>query len=566
MKKLLFFFVIIYLKVNCQTCGTDSEFSYPGSNTHWLYDNASTKNFCSPDDYDFLTINSTPNQLPNGWFLIWEDSYNNYSVLNRSFYSPSTNWEYNVIPYNANLSTCLAISDTTNIIISGGRLKLYSQYDPNPSKASTVYAWGNYARNPDNTVMKYHKDYTVATVKTWMSFPRNLKTEAYIKVCPINQNTFPAWWLYGNNGQEVDMIEMNDNYPHSGTPSSQDLIMTHHGKKYGGQGDTEEEGIHFDAGIDLTQNTQKYELIWDDWKTQWRLNDNLVHSVSLYHGISSNWNDAQRNLWYRSIPLNNWQAYDGWTDDKFAVHKYYPNGGGPMNMIFNTQLDVTSNSNYVGLDPNNVGLDKSFEMDNLKIWVRADCDAINNLSTLNLYDTNSSIETGKRIYAGTNITIQGDLTGIRGKHYVIYAATEEIGLTNGFSVDAGGNFFASITSCDFEQYNKETNPLSFINSEAYETDKIGSVIDIPTETTINNNFYGKDIKIETSDYAFNIVCRSSNIYKIEMLDSKGSLVLIVNNPGTNKVLINKENYSSGIYTLKINSSSGIDIRKIWLVK
>lgn len=524
-------------------CGHDPEFTSQ-SNNHRILKNSSAgyENFCHVSKFDLVTINSFAS-IPGDWMLVWYDDFN-YTSFNESFYRPAYAWG----PVNGNE---IGYGLKQNIYFENGKMKLKAEYK-NPSVYDANAPLQNY-------------DYTDAKVSTRMAIPINCRIQSTIKNYPNPYRTWPAFWMFGDDKQEIDIYEFIDNgfyNDENNLTASSSLKMTYHMKKYGYSFmPTEGEGVHHETNTDLSASFNQYDLIWDKWKIHWYFNGNVVHNVSKYYYAPSNWSSNKISKNYRANPMKNFNDVYPNVGKKFMVNQYYPDKW-PMQLIISLGLQDSS------VVPSDVGPGKSMEVEDLKIWMRASCSNIktvysNNYTWLHPQNYFGSIyELG-----GTVITNIGSNISIPAEHHAIYAAVNEIVLQDGFSAVNGSNFFAYITSCggawDYRT-KKQVEDSLFLND-----DELASVeepvLNIQTETTFNSDLRN-DVELNYNQNSIKINCKTGNIQDVEIYDMRGIIIFSRKNIDNYELEFSKETIAPGIYMSKTTTPGGIDIRKIWILK
>ncbi|MCA6437465.1 MAG: family 16 glycosylhydrolase [Bacteroidetes bacterium] len=550
-------------------CGHDPEFvsqtkGQVNSNVHTLLDNQfGHKNFCDNSHY-VLESPSSISSIPGEWFLVWNDDFN-YGMVDYSFYDTlitGTNWQVN------NGSTMEAVTTGFETKILNGKLVRTAKYDANPAKEF------KYVDHLDNYITKQkHFDYSLGGMMTKIKFPINSRHQANIKCYQNALKTWPAYWLYGEGAkaQEIDVFEITGSLgtgPGNTNPNSS-LKMTYHFKKDGNPNSTEykEEGVHHETNTDLTNTFNQFDLIWDNWKIQWYFNSNVVHSVYRYYW-QNNWNNNRIQKQYREKPMKDYNDMSSHFGDYFMRNRHFIGPFvQPMNVIYSFALrpDIT---------PNDVNNGQTMEMENMKIWLRRSCIGTASVTQNNfIYSDNFQadiIQTGNTIYTvpGSNILLKG---GVASNYNfpqmdAIYAGLNEIVFNDGFGVEEGANLFAFISSCEAAWDSRLASP-NFSTQIQNEKDSLIENLDVlysPTKASFNTNKNGVDVLTEHNEITIN--SSLGEIISLEFIDMKGSTIYSIKNSGKHSLTLNKEDFVPGMYTLKVQTTSNFDVKKVWVIR
>jgi len=540
-------------------CGHDPNFTSQ-SKSHTVL----LRNFCDDSNYDKVTINSA-SSIGGDWMMIWNDEFD-YSTLNQSFYRPDLAWG------NIDEMHPSSIIVPENIILNNGKLKQIATYDNNPLNTHVAYGKPYGSSTSCYPCPPAHYDYQVGVFSTNMAFPINSRFHSNVKIFPNPTRTWPALWLRGDRGYEIDMFEMVDidntlaggNFLFDDAHPEYSLKMSYHATQYGYPESTtypvKEEGVHYDVGGDLTNTFNNFDLIWDKWKIDWYFNSQIVHQTTRHYYIPSSWTNGQIKKYYRANPIKDYPHMASHVGQSFMVNKNFPAGNYPQRLIFGIGLRPS-------VTPTDVGPNKTQEMENLTIWLRANCGAIKTInSSAFLFGpdnpTRSTYEMGRIVItnAGSNVKIPID-------HYAIYAATESINLMDGFSVDLGGNFFGFMSSCvtawDHREIGLPEPEYTFI--EYLPNEEESDVNEFPIDGSFNSATR-HDVILINKENSFSLVCSSGTLYEVELYNMQGALIYSIYNNSTNEIEISKDMVAQGIYTAKTISPAGLNVKKLWIIK
>lgn len=595
-------------------CGHDPEFTVQ-SVFHKV-----DGNFCDLGEFEMLKL--TPVIYKDGdWMRIWSDDFNNYSKLDGSFFNAVSDNSYNTMISN-DASTTPSSGQMKYMLDPGlvkvnqggnGKLQLFENYNQSPSKLTPVYQWG------EPTGQYLHSDFNVGHVQTKFHFPDGLKIQAEIKTYPMTTpDQWPSFWTYGDNGLELDIFEM--------TTNNSTQIFTYHAKDYASSSITpsgilRSEGTthtYFNVSstsiipVDLSANFHTYGLVWDDWALVWVFDYAPVHRTNRFYKLNSNWSNSQIKKHYRALPVHSatdWSNHGGY----FYLNKHFPTYiKNYANIRRQDAVVIIFNNGFQNHTPlaTNIDPNASMDMDNLNIWVKANCSETRNITASNVntpylglgavswpYTTahkgrNYLEAAGTLIFAaGNNFTVEPSQMGL-------FVATNEISFQDGFGVAELAEIFAFITiPCEKTWDNREipTEPTpdpeideddgtpyfhqnGDIDTEEINFQDIGGrkwnptgnssngILNSTTETSKNNPLMNHDIVLKTEEDGFTLESSGSKITAVELLDSKGAVVLRNTLPSSNIYKISRQILAEGIYTCIIYTSVGVEIRKIWVFR
>lgn len=206
------------------------------------------------------------------WVLVFEDSFNGTSLDTEKWTSlgdHGQSWYCDDDPSYNTIHT-----EGTNHEISNGKLKLIAREDP--GYRNVVPHW-----DPDRTltcdgdpygINNRHFDYTTGWIRSKQKFIHG-KFEIRCKV-PSIDDLWPAFWLYGECAQEIDVFEfMHGNYK---------VTYSYH-RVPGCSGD-DLHCIYDDLRTTNFSNLQHtFAVEWDDKKLTWSIDGTPVYSRSRYY-------------------------------------------------------------------------------------------------------------------------------------------------------------------------------------------------------------------------------------------------------------------------------------------
>jgi hypothetical protein len=551
-------------------CGHDPELKSQNVNQRLLDNQQGQENFCNTNHY-ILEDKSNASSLGGDWFLVWNDEFN-YGLVDWSSYDTVIAGT-NILPEgDGNVEQ---IYRGKNVSVTNGKL-VYTAFNHSSPIEKFYYI------DPADYITKYkHFDYSTGNTQTKIHFPLNAYHQANIRCAPNPNKLWSAYWLYGGGpaAQEIDMFEVTGggvlgnggSGAYSGSPDdpTTSLKMTYHYRKDANQfsTDSKAEGIHHKTNNDLTQNFNLYGLIWDKWKIQWFFNNQTVHEAFKYYG-QKKWNNNKIQKQYREKPIVNFDKNSDDKIDKVMRNRHFPLydwNAIPSPVI--TGFSIMKNPS-----PADVGSSKTMEVDFLKVWLRRSCQGVTYVTQNNfVYDTQywgDIIVTGREIetVSGSNIHIRGGAfaTNYSEKQMdAIYAALDEIRFLDGFGVEDGANLWASITSCD-QAWDMRLANTNQMQNEEDSLIKNTDVVHMPTNDSYNINKDGIELIYNNSSIQIN--SSLGEIISLEFIDMKGSTVYSIKNSGKHSLILNKEDFATGMYTLKVQTTSNFDVKKVWVIR
>jgi hypothetical protein len=584
--------------VNGCCCGRDPEFysnSYSDKEVHKISDDYG---FCRLDDYDFINIPSFAS-IPGDWMVVWEDDFN-YGLLDESFYRNSLPWSN----YDEGFKN--SVDDPSAIKFNNGKLILQGYFDPDPNKKYLYY--GKNIDNPSTECYPCgyrHFDYVTGSISTKFMFPINARYQSSIKAHDNADAIWSSFWLFGYHDPnlpacptvtmpnsssviktirytELDIFEIRkaDGSHYSNNYPNHTFFMTYHNTKYGYCGTRRREALVRYTGTQLTGGFHQYDLIWDKWKIQWWFNGNIIHSVNRYYNMKNFWGNNLRKKYFRHLPINSYNDMVNINGDKkVSFNTYFPYNNVPMRIIFGFAPNKIDNTNIYLINPNSVGPNYSYQMDWLKVWIRANCNYTNTVYSLNyVYKDNNEayiIETGRVIKtnSGTILTLDWPSTYSSGWGVTsaIFAATEEIEFNDGFGVE-NGNLFAFPTYCETSWDNRLMNnnnniPMNYdFNKDdiefSYEENELENDTD---EADLMNEKSEIQIYPNPSDGTLYLNDLSGKINSIEIYDVYDRLIYRTELNSNLKVELKNE--KNGVYIIKFyRNNKLLDLKKVIISK
>lgn len=536
MKKSLYIFICLVLFIFhafSQGCANDPDISPNGSPSEQNYIIANT-DFCNSFNWDGPMTVSSASTLPPDWLLFFDEEFNG-PILNEDYWIPRLPWSNS--DDKANDGSLIGLKMPENISFQNGLIKLRGRLDPG---LHDYWSGGVYSG------LKY-STYTSAGISTRFQIPINSRIQTSAKPFPESNWNWSAFWLFGDNLEEIDGFEIVNSTSNTMDDSYPDFFhkMTVHANKYGysGNGYSHQEGVqkmHYisypNTAHQLTSSLFQYDVIWDKWKVQWYFNTSLTHYICRNYYVPSNWTSSYASTHFRTYPIGSYDDMVAHLGDKFAISQYYPNYC-PMHLIMDFDIRSGTQTTY---DAN-----KTYDIDYVRIWLRSNCNISNYVSSVNKImgysNSNTIIETGKNVYtqSGQNISIPNG-------NYGFYAATNEIGLLDGFSAQLGSTFSSYITSCAQAWDRRMRSDTSITNDQK------------------NQGFYD-DINIKYLHDKYTIIkiqSLSTNILNAYLYDINGQIIFKKLEINSLEFIIENRELMNGIYIIKIERDNNCTYKKV----
>jgi hypothetical protein len=388
--------------------------------------------------------------------------------------------------------------------------------------------------------------FTSAMISCKYYFPINSFYQIKMKAFPGNHDNGTQMVLYGGNNSEIDLLETYTNSVDTNLVHAEVQSMGVHAKEYG-SGTYRAEYSDMYHAYNLQQTLNEYSLIWDKWKCEFYFNnegiDGIVNQVCKYYAISGSTSTV-----YRTNPIGNYTAFSNayYAGANFGVLKNYPDYT-PMRLYLG--FGIRGGSDYSQYTASN-----TMDIDHVYVWLRANCSSNYTDTVKSIVYTGepSNIKTAYQL--GYNVLTQPSTTlELIPGHNAVFAAVNEIALQDGFNADADCNFAAFITTCistwDAKQMNSSPEP------------NFGSSISEVSSTVPADN---DENSVMSSGEQVNIISRQNNFISYELYDAMGNLLKKETGLNSMRIDLNKNNFATGIYYLRLEKASGFDMKRIFI--
>ncbi|MES2396673.1 MAG: family 16 glycosylhydrolase [Bacteroidota bacterium] len=422
-----------------------------------------------------------------------------------------------------------------NVSVPGdGNLYLYTQIDP---AYRNIYDYDN-TITPNNVYFKY----TSGMIYSKVAYKAG-KFEIRCKI-PFIYGTWPAFWLYGSCGQEIDAFEfVNGSQTSNASEDGQNMITTYHKNSTCTDGTTiRHSGTTYDSGVDLSSGFHTYSVEWDATKIIWRLDGNSVRQVYRYWqwSGSSNW------------PLTSASQITA-TAPPFFEFIPFPSEDIEMNVIINTAVLYDR-----GAPPT------PFVVDWVKVYTKSDCYTNRTLCTNNI--ASPGLVTSKTITTDPNCDFN-----ITSGQPIEMKALDEITLNPGFSSDLNSDFYAHITYCeDYEVKNnivshKTPIPTKNPPNSYYSQNEKTNITSTNTYQEYSNNEINVYPNPTKGEFVISNSVNEKFKKKIIIKNVLGETIIFDQTIIGNGIKINISNQPKGLYLITIIYDDGkINLKKIIL--
>jgi hypothetical protein len=205
--------------------------------------------------------------------LVFEDNFDS-TALNANFWQTLYPWGRSLHSDFSGTGWERQFYTDDNVSVNSGYLHLKTKLDPG-------------YRSPDPVANNIFFNYTSGMVYSTLDFKKG-KFEIRCKI-PSITGMFPAFWLYGHCGQEIDIFEFT-NASEISDPKQDagHVIMTYH-KQYDCS-DSEKGlcsyGLSRNYDTDLSTDFHNYSVEWNEYKIVWKLDGEIAREVYKYWTIS----------------------------------------------------------------------------------------------------------------------------------------------------------------------------------------------------------------------------------------------------------------------------------------
>jgi len=240
-------------------------------------------NGCDYTYYENSFTSSRTKLCGDDYKLIFEDNFDSIKI-------DDTKWQ-TFFPWGRALNSSTSGTGFTreymkddNAKIKDGYLHLTTKIDSDYRDVYNIPSYDSSWMPPHNNI--YFK-YSSGMIFSKVNF--NFGKFVVKAKIPSIDGTWPAFWLYGDCAQEIDIFEFINSSNNSDSElDSRSLILTYH--KQNNCGDASfgkcENPFKFMNSENLSDDFHLYSVEWDATKILWKLDDKIVREVYRYWEIS----------------------------------------------------------------------------------------------------------------------------------------------------------------------------------------------------------------------------------------------------------------------------------------
>ena len=340
------------------------------------------------------------------WVLVFKDNFDGTSL-------DETVWHDSSALRNrfCNANEAQYYTTGENISISNGYLTLIAE-EESITALTIDYEGPDYDLMCDGEYVGENEetfDYKSGQIVSKLDFMHG-KFEIRCQI-PSIELLWPAFWIYGDCGQEIDVFEFMDESTNP-TIAGKKITYTYH-RDYDCPSETWTCNDEQNTGEDMSLEMHTYSVEWDEHKIRWIVDGNIELERYRFYNTSG-------------VPqtLCGTFSYQYWIQDRI-----YPKDDYPMWIIANLAVKDNSPANFP----------VEMKIDYIRVYQK-----INSNKTVNIC-SNSDI-LGSTI-AGQDITVGGSTCStitIEDNEFLYLVAKNSIELKSDFEVEAGAVFLMDI--------------------------------------------------------------------------------------------------------------------------
>lgn len=292
-----------------------------------IYPNAFNWNGCS---YTYMAPEMGSNCFTD-YQLMFEDNFD-ASALDTNTWRTYFPWGRALQNGESVTGYTRAYMRNENVTVGGGYLHLITKTEPGTHDVFDVPTYDPSWMGPHNAI--YFK-YTSGMIFSKMDY-KSGKFEIRAKI-PEMDGVWPAFWLFGNCGQEIDAFEfINASATSDPALDGKKMIMSYHKRNYcenpaAGHCDNT---FTNDVGMNLSESFHLYSVEWNANKIIWRLDSTVVREVYRVWQVSAPL--PYGPLVGSAFPVKDCSSVD--QASTYAVFNTFPTEDVKMNIVINTNV------------------------------------------------------------------------------------------------------------------------------------------------------------------------------------------------------------------------------------
>ena len=240
-------------------------------------------NGCDYTYFENGLINVISSENGNEFNLIFEDNFDS-TKLNKNKWQTYFPWGRALKNSNSGTGFTREYMKDENVKIKEGFLYLQTKIDSGFSDVYNIPGYDPSWMPPHNNI--YFK-YSSGMIFSKVNFTAG-KFELRAKI-PFIDGTWPAFWLYGDCAQEIDVFEfINSSINSDANIDSKNMIMTYHKENNCANATLGkcESPFTYKNPKNLSDDFHIYSVEWDESKILWKLDEKIVREVYRYWEIS----------------------------------------------------------------------------------------------------------------------------------------------------------------------------------------------------------------------------------------------------------------------------------------
>ena len=520
----------------------------------------------------FKQVSIFQNQLScptyEGLELIFEDNFDGNSL-------DLTKWQYSYPWQNVSNSDYCATGGN-NYEFTGTSIKLIAKEEVIYGPRLTYCPDGSNNINTclaDDDYVNYRKwNYTSGTIYSNMEFKDAGKAEIRCKI-PTIDGVWPAFWLYGDCGQELDVFEFwNDYFDESSSSAGKRVRMTAHRDHTCGTKNTHcQNGGCWKSDDNFASDFHTYSIEWDPYKIIWEVDGEkrqVAYRLLTQAGnaiTESDCSDIAAGTYFLNtlFPTGN------------ADNDIIPSNSSRMHVIANLAVknfEKYPQESFRGSYPS------AFEIDYIKVWQKVKAIEPEDLPTCTAF-TGDDITITKNFSGDDTKRIKNSIrTSGEVKIYhsadVYWSAGNSIELNEGFETSEGALFEADIKDCKEGLFRVANDNIDYteIGNTSLKYTNTGKGIQQEANSYNSEQYAVKREVFLKNELSFNILPNpntgsftllgAANNNEIFIYDLLGNLIHHQKAASANEQ-IDISSHPKGIYFVKIQTEDGnVEVKKI----
>jgi beta-glucanase (GH16 family) len=267
--------------------------------------------------------------LDTTYHLAFEDNFNG-SALDTSYWQKYYPWGRSLYDKESGTGYEKQYYSDSNVYLQSGCLHITTCISPSSRDVYDIPEYNPSWLPPHNSV--YFK-YTSGMLFSKPKFAAG-KFEIRAKI-PYIDGVWPAFWLFGDCGQEVDAFELrNTENTSDAGEDSKDIVISYHKKQTCNTGNQCDNSFRLSTGKQLSDDFHLYSVEWNSNKIIWRLDSTVIREVYRIWNISPP--PPLGPLYGYALPVKHCNEF--MPETNYAIFDAFPDEKNQMNIIINTAV------------------------------------------------------------------------------------------------------------------------------------------------------------------------------------------------------------------------------------